>query len=250
MKLKLHGPSFTGAPSTALRGNHCYLAAWSYIWVNLKVIYLFLFLSLNSNFKPHKTQTHCCAGCSGRGGDGVFCVSSTHSGREGLWQVEGLAGWLQPWRPSTPPGWLCPLTLVQTSARCLSFPGTFLSIPQPPDTVCLVPKQCLCLRFSDLRLLGAEWWEAAGVASLGVWVRTAGADQMLQKSKWTVETAKASTLADLWESTLPPSWTGHWGKGRGLWVGVEGSCSCGYGRGVGLWWEEVKKTSQNSHAKR
>ena len=27
MKLKLHGPSFTGAPSTALRGNHCYLAA-------------------------------------------------------------------------------------------------------------------------------------------------------------------------------------------------------------------------------
>lgn len=62
-------------------------------------------------------------------------------------------------------------------------PAPFLSLPQPPGTVCLVSTRCLCLRFSDLRLLGAEWWGAAGVVSLGVWVRRTAGDQMLQESQ-------------------------------------------------------------------
>ena len=46
MKLKLHSPSFTGAPSTALKGNHCYLAAWSYILVKLES-YIFVSFSFS-----------------------------------------------------------------------------------------------------------------------------------------------------------------------------------------------------------
>ena len=128
MKLKLHSPSFTGTASTALGGT---TATWLHdhtFWLNLKVTYLFLFLSLNSDFKPHKTQIHYCTLCSGHGVD-VLCLLHTKR-LVGSLGVEGLAGWLHLLRPSTHSWVAVPAGLGAVLSKVSSFP-LHPSFPSP-----------------------------------------------------------------------------------------------------------------------
>lgn len=110
--------------------------------------YIFVFfLSLNSAFKPHKTQIHYCALCCGHGAGGVFlCPPHTVVGRGLCWAVEGPAGWLRLIRPSASSWMAGPIGLrFSPQQGVLSSPAPFLPVPQPPDTVCPVSTRCLCL---------------------------------------------------------------------------------------------------------
>lgn len=117
IRLKLHSPSFTGTASTALRGTTA-----------LKVTYLFLFLSLNSDFKPHKTQIHYCTLCSGHGVD-VLCLLHTQR-LVGSLGVKGLAGWLHLLRPSTHSWVAMPAGLGSVLSKVSSLP-LHPSFPSP-----------------------------------------------------------------------------------------------------------------------
>lgn len=132
MKLKLHEPLIAGLLQLS-RGT---TATWLHdhtFWLNLKVTYLFLFLSLNSGFKPHKPESLLCTMFWTWSGWCVLCLLHTQR-LVGSLTGAGGAGRMAPPLEALHPvleAQAVPLASVQSSARCLPFPA---HVPFPPST--------------------------------------------------------------------------------------------------------------------